>query len=123
MAKKLVIPAGFSIAFANNVVAGELPEAVPYVPHFRVRAQNAEDKVSDVVTLIAIHFNKDTRQILAFCSDGKTRKCNIDRLPNIETARALFGLLQTVGKKQTKIRFKAAGNFSPDTWFYTVEQQ
>lgn len=123
MAKKLVIPAGFAVAFANASAAATIPEAVPYVPHFRVRAQNADDKISGVTTLLAMHFDENLRQIRVFCADGYTRKCNVDRLPNIETGRALWTLLQTVGKKQTKIRFKAAGGFSPDVWFYTIEQQ
>jgi len=123
MAKKLVIPAGFTVAFANAVAAAPIPAATPYLPHFRVRAQNVADKVSEPTTILAMHFDETLRQIRVFCADGQTRKCNVDRLPNIETGRALWVLLQTIGKKQTPVKFKAAGGFSPDVWFYTVEQQ
>jgi len=122
MARKNAIPAGFAISFASAAPVGTIPAAPEYAPHFRVRRAVA-DKTSAPVVVSAIHFDEKIRQIQVFCSDGNVRKCNVDRLPTIETGRMLWKLLQTVGKKQTTVVFKAAGGFSPDTWFYTIEQQ
>lgn len=115
---KLAIPAGFAFQFANGASSIAAPQE--YASNFRVRKQVA-DKLSDKVTVVAIHFDEKTREMRAFGSDGMTRKCKVDRLPSLAEGRALWKKLQRVGKTQELVSFVAAGGFSPDVWFYDVQ--
>jgi len=118
MAKKaaVAVPAGFAFNFGGSTTIGEPTQ---YQENFRVR-KNVADKLSSPTTIAAMHFNETKRQILVFGADGNTRKCNVDRLPDVATAKALWKKLQTMGKAQKTVVFVAAGGFSPDVWFYDV---
>lgn len=83
---------------------------------FDTKRPNVADKVSKAVTILAVSANEETREILVFCSDNKTRRCKIDRLAG--EPNELWKRLKEAGKAETEVRFRAAGGFSPDTWFY-----
>jgi len=78
------------------------------------------DRMSAPVVIKALHFDTATRSIKAFCDDGFTRECRVDRLTDIETGRKLWVMLEQITKDGKTIRFQAAGGFSPDRWFYTA---
>jgi len=101
----------------TNPMEATMPVATPA---FRVRTAGRPDRVSAPVTIKAIHFDEAAREIKAFGSDGKVRRCKVDRLPSLETGRALWKELQLLGKQQIPLTFIAAGGFSPDVWFYDV---
>jgi hypothetical protein len=83
--------------------------------------RTGKDRVSSEVTIEAMHFDDATRSIKVFCSDGNLRECRVQRLPSLEHGRTLWKRLQEIGKEKKSISFVAAGGFSPDKWFYTVE--
>ena len=118
-AKKIAVqaPVGFAFNFGPAV---KITPPAEYNAAFRVR-KDVADKVSSPVTILALHFDEKARQIRVFGSDGLTRKCNVDRLPDTKAAKALWVNLQKIGKAQTEISFVAAGGYSPDVWFYTVK--
>jgi len=80
-----------------------------------------QDRVSHKVLVEAMHFDQASKSIKVFCSDGNLRECRVERLESAEAGRALWRQLQSVGSKKQEVSFKAAGGFSPDKWFYTVE--
>ena len=84
-------------------------------------SRKGQDRVSAQVTIEAMHFDDTTKSIKVFCSDGNLRECRVQRLPSIEHGRVLWRKLQEIGKSKQAVSFKAAGGFSPDKWFYTVE--
>ena len=112
--------AGFVFNFVAGAVPATIPAAPEYQENFRVRRQVA-DRISAPTTLNSMYFDQTKRQIIVICNDGKTRKCNVDRLPSRDVANALYKKLQQVGKKQEAVSFVAAGGYSPDTWFYAVQ--
>ena len=83
---------------------------------FDTKRPNVADKVSKAVTILAVSANEETREILVFCSDNKTRRCKVDRLAGEPSE--LWKRLKEASKTETEVRFRAAGGFSPDTWFY-----
>jgi len=84
-------------------------------------SRSGKDRVSAPVTLEAMHFDDTTKSIKVFCSDGNLRECRVERLPSIEVGRKLWTKLQQIGEAKREVTFIAAGGFSPDKWFYTVE--
>ena len=78
------------------------------------------DRLSPAVTIKAMHFEEATRSIKVFCSDGYTRECRVDRLTSVEHGRKLWTLMETATKDATQLRFKSAGGFDPNKWFYDV---
>jgi hypothetical protein len=40
----------------------------------------------------------------------------------LDDARQLWKRLQTAGQAGVYVKFIAAGGFSPDRWFYTIEE-
>lgn len=84
-------------------------------------SRTGKDRVSAAVTIEAMHFDDATKSIKVFCSDGNLRECRVNRLPSIEHGRQLWRKLQAFGKTQQEVCFTAAGGFSPDKWFYSVE--
>lgn len=79
------------------------------------------DRISNSVTIQAMHFDENTRSIKVFGSDGNLRECRVERLPGgLEQGRQLWRQLQAHGKAGTDLQFVAAGGFSPDRWFYAV---
>jgi hypothetical protein len=94
---------------------------MPVTQAFRTTRTGA-DRLSDDVQLMAVHFDDKARCIRAMGSDGKLRQCNIDRLPSLDDARQLWKRLQTAGQAGVYVKFIAAGGFSPDRWFYTIEE-
>jgi len=79
------------------------------------------DRLSGATTIKAIHFDQEARSIKAFCADGFTRECKVDRLSNIEAGRALWVMLSEATKNETSIQFVVAGGFSADKWFYNAK--
>ena len=104
--------------FDDIVTARDRVNAVSAHPAFRVRTANLPDRMSEVVKINAMHFDKSTREIRVFCDDGRTRKCKVDRLPSLDAGRTLWKYLEKVGTEQSETRFISAGGFSPDVWFY-----
>lgn len=85
-------------------------------------SRTGKDRISDPVTLEAMHYDQATSSIKVFCSDGNLRECRVQRLADREVGgRALWAKLQAAGKNKTPVQFIAAGGFSPDKWFYAVE--
>jgi len=84
-------------------------------------SRQGADRVSAMVLLETIHYDKANNTIKAFCSDGNLRECRISRLPSVEAGRELWKMLMAAGAAKEEIRFVAAGGFSPDKWFYDVE--
>ena len=78
------------------------------------------DRLSAAVTIKAMHFEDSTRSIKVFCSDGYTRECRVDRLTSVEHGRKLWKQMEETCKVGTQIRFKSAGGFDPNKWFYDV---
>lgn len=116
---------------AFDQMAAALIKAPEPVAHFITATPNAKDKLSAPVGIEMMNFIKSQDKtligsIMVWGTDGKARECKIDRLhQNKEQAaligRALWAKCAKAGKEGTVIRFRAAGGFSPDRWFYTVE--
>jgi hypothetical protein len=79
------------------------------------------DRKSSAVVMQDARFDEATQSINVYCADGKLRTCRLDRLPNLEAGRALWAAIQTAGKAKKPVTFVAAGGFTPDRWFYTIE--
>ena len=77
--------------------------------------------ISAPTQILALNWAEGQRQIQVVCTDGNIRKCNVDRLPNLNVARNLWDKLVKAQKGEDVIHFMAAGGFSPDRWFYTIE--
>lgn len=71
-------------------------------------------------TIVSGTFDSTMREIQVFTENGKIHRCKVDRLPDAEAGRALWKKLVAAQKKETSIRFKAAGGFSPETWFFDI---
>jgi len=84
-------------------------------------SRTGKDRVSAPVKIEAMHYDEATKSIKVFCSDGNLRECRVNRLPSVGHGRALWRKMQAFGKAQQEVCFTAAGGFSPDKWFYTVE--
>ena len=83
--------------------------------------RTGKDRVSNSVTIQAMHYDEVTKSIKVFGSDGHLRECRVERLPGgVEQGRQLWRELQAYGKAGTSLQFVAAGGFSPDRWFYSV---
>lgn len=104
------------LTFAATAVAANDDQAVAFVTKSR-----AADQVSEKTTLLQIIHNEKNKTISAVCSDGKTRVCRYDRLPDVHVARQLWRDLKKAGQEKQEIQFVAAGGFNPDRWFYTVK--
>ncbi len=76
---------------------------------------------SDVVTPKGLAFEDAWREIRVLSSDGKMRRCKIDRLEDEAARRHLWTLLSKAVRNEANVRFKSAGGFSPDMWFYDIE--
>ena len=85
-------------------------------------SRTGKDRVSAKVTITAMHFDQNSKSIKVFCSDGNLRECRVERLPSIEYGRALWRELQSIGNRGAELSFVAAGGFSPDKWFYAVQE-
>lgn len=73
------------------------------------------------VCIVAVRWDAEDRSIRVLCDDKKVRTCRVDRFEDLDQGRALFTELNSLVGKPTQLRFKAAGNFSPDTWFSAIE--
>jgi|AOAMet1_04_M0_20_1038515.scaffolds.fasta_scaffold09809_4 hypothetical protein len=73
------------------------------------------------VVVTGVEFNTDTRTIMAFCADGNTRKCRVDRCASLEFARALYKAVKEFAKHGHELEFCSMGNNSPDKWFCNVD--
>jgi hypothetical protein len=104
------------VSFVQNMVK---PEPVAEVKFTTTRT--GKDRVSAATTIEAMHFDQATKTIKVFCADGNLRECRIERLTSVADGRDLWKKLQTHGRDKTEVKFVAAGGFSPDKWFYTVE--
>jgi hypothetical protein len=71
-------------------------------------------------TIISGTFDSTMREIQVFSEDGRIHRCKVDRLPDAEAGRTLWKKLVAAQKKGLEIRFKAAGGFSPETWFFDI---
>jgi hypothetical protein len=100
-------------------VAATIP-AQPVASNFVTARPGAADRLSSPTTMMAATFDEKTREIRVFCQDGHTRRCKVDRLPNINVARGLWKKLTKIGGSKPVV-FVAAGGFSPDVWFYDVK--
>ena len=78
------------------------------------------DRLSAGTTVKAMHFDETTRSIKVFCADGYTRECRVDRLSSVEHGRKLWTLMEEATKSGQALRFKSAGGFDPNKWFYDV---
>jgi len=108
----------FVPSFVNYAIA--IGEKKPEVKVFDT-SRSGKDRGSAPVKIEAMHFDDSTKSIKVFCSDGNLRECRVNRLPSIEHGRQLWRNLQALGKAGKEVTFTAAGGFSPDKWFYTVE--
>jgi hypothetical protein len=108
-------------SFIPSFVNGGFTFGSPTVDKAFNTTRTGTDKRSAPVLLEAMHFDKKTQSIKAFCSDGNLRECRVERLPSIEAGRALWRQLADMGNKKEPITFIAAGGFSADKWFYTAE--
>ena len=111
--------ASFIPSFVNQAISFGAPKQEETKAFNTTRT--GRDRVSAKVTLQAMHFDEKSKSIKVFCSDGQLRECRVERLPSMETGRQLWRKLQEIGKNGTEVAFVAAGGFSPDKWFYTVE--
>jgi hypothetical protein len=91
-------------------------------PLFKVRFAGVADRYSDTVRIAGLSFDHGRRAIVALGSDGKTRLCLVDRLPSLEVGRGLWTQLATAANEGKDVQFIAAGGFSPDTWFYAINE-
>ena len=106
----------FVPSFVNYAIGEKKPEAKAFNT-----SRTGKDRVSAPVKIEAMHFDDSTKSIKVFCSDGNLRECRTARLPDLEAGRQLWRKLQKAGKEKQEVSFTAAGGFSPDKWFYTVE--
>ena len=93
-----------------------MQEAVPFVT-----TRRGATTISAPTQILALNWAEAQRQIQVVCTDGNIRKCNVDRLPNLNVARNLWDRLVKAQKGEEVVHFLAAGGFSPDRWFYTIE--
>lgn len=103
----------FAVTNANITAQAQAP--------FKTARPQLGDRLSSPVKMMAATFDQDSREIRVFCEDGRTRRCKVDRLANIEVARTLWVVLTKAGKAGKPVVFVAAGGFSADTWFYTIK--
>jgi hypothetical protein len=94
----------------------------PVAQHLGFKCANpdASMKYSEPVRILAVHYNKDTREIRAVGDDTNVRVCKIDRLDSIDVARELYATVKAIRDAGTIISFQTAGGFSPDRWFMDV---
>ena len=79
----------------------------------------AAARVSNMVTINHVEYNKSIRSILAYCSDNNTRTCRIDRCESLPAARLLYK--ETKALVGMSAFFYAAGGNDPSRWFFAVE--
>ncbi len=89
-------------------------------PAFATTRKGA-DRKSEPTLMMDARFDETTQSINVYCADGKLRTCRLDRLPDLEAGRALWAAIQKAGKAKKPVTFVAAGGFTPDRWFYTIE--
>jgi hypothetical protein len=107
----------FIPSFVNYLTtAPSIPTTKPFNT-----TRTGQDRVSAPVKIDAMHFDKVTNSIKVFCSDGNLRECRVSRLTSLDAGRQLWKQLQEIGKAEKEVQFVAAGGFSPDKWFYTVQ--
>jgi len=111
----------FSLSFATaGAATTTLQPAAPYQENFRVR-RAAPDKYSQPTTIALLQYFEEYREIRVVGADGNIRKCKIDRLPSIEDARDLLRRLKVAGAEKKAVVFIAAGDYSPNAWFYNIK--
>jgi hypothetical protein len=102
-----------TLSFSSKVVKAQ-------VAAFTTSRKGA-DRKSSPVTMLDARYEEATQSIKIFCSDGKLRECRVERLASKEVARELWTTIQKLGKAKAPVTFVAAGGFTPDRWFYTIE--
>jgi hypothetical protein len=102
-----------TLSFSSKVVKAQ-------VAAFTTSRKGA-DRKSSPVTMLDARYEEATQSIKVFCSDGKLRECRVERLTSKDDARALWSAIQKAGKAKAPVVFVAAGGFTPDRWFYTIE--
>lgn len=85
-------------------------------------SRTGQDRMSKAVTVEYMHYDEVTKSIKVVGSDGLLRECRTGRLPSIEHGRNLWKKVARAGKEKKSIQFVAAGGFSPDKWFYDIEE-
>jgi len=84
-------------------------------------SRKGADRKSEPTLMLDARYDEETLSINVYCADGKLRTCRLDRLPDLEACRNLWMAIQKAGKAKKPVTFVAAGGFSPDRWFYTIE--
>ena len=85
-------------------------------------SRTGQDRMSKAVTVEYMHYDEMTKSIKVVGSDGALRECRTERLPSLDHGRALWKKVAQAGKEKKSIQFVAAGGFSPDKWFYDIEE-
>ena len=88
---------------------------------FRTATNSEVSQKSAPVKVSGVVFNKETRTIEATCSDGNTRLCRVDNCATLKYARCVYRCVQAYAKSGGSLVFEAAGNNSPDRWFFNVD--
>jgi len=107
-------------------IVGVLTKPTTPVASFRTSTPKLADKLSAPVQVTMMTYDKDSGSIRAWGSDMKMRECKVARLHDdpeqaVRIGRALWAAVAKAGKEKAVIRFRAAGGFSADRWFYTIE--
>jgi len=118
MAQTLTFPTITMSAFG---AASPVDEQMKPVVKFST-ARRAADRFSEPTKIVGVVYNESQRALIVLGSDGFSRKCYIDRLDTIESARKLYSDVVKAGKAEKEIRFVAAGGFNPNTWFYAIQE-
>jgi len=84
---------------------------------FKTASASEELRMSAPVITNSVEFNTSTRTIMAYCADGNTRMCRIDRCASLALARSLFKCIRTHARLGLPLHYSAAGGNSPDRWF------
>jgi len=108
-------------------IVGALTKPTTPAATFRTSTPKLADKLSAPMTITMMTWDEASRSIRVWGSDQKMRECKVARLhDDIEQAtrigRALWAQVAKAGKAEKVIRFRAAGGFSADRWFYTIEE-
>lgn len=87
---------------------------------FSTNNPTGRDRESDVVQIVDLFFNQNTRSIEATGSDGRKRNCRIDRFSSDKDLKELSKNLQDAYNKELGVVFVAAGGNDPNVWFYNI---
>ena len=91
---------------------------------FKVNANSAthDNSISNATRIQKFYYDKASRTIVAFGTDGHKRYCRIDNFEDINDARKLYQDIKDYFKNRTPIHFVARGNNSANNWFFKVKE-